>query len=215
VAGLGDLRFGIGQLRASNEVVLPVTANSVRSQSYGQQYLELHTDTLDSLAFPSRGQWTTARIEWLHPRGETSVINASLLGLAAFRLGEWAGQLYGEFAHAERGQARSLGGYLRLSGTPDGSLVGENMVLTRVVMARRIGEMPVGLGGAVRVGFSLEAGTVGDGAGLKLANVPRTRWMQAASGFLSVDTRFGPFYLALGTTRRGETAGYLLLGPSW
>ena len=89
------------------------------------------------------------------------------------------------------------------------------MVLTRVVMARRIGEMPVGLGGAVRVGFSLEAGTVGDGAGLKLANVPRTRWMQAASGFLSVDTRFGPFYLALGTTRRGETAGYLLLGPSW
>jgi NTE family protein len=30
-----------------------------------------------------------------------------------------------------------------------------------------------------------------------------------------VDTRFGPFYLALGTTRQGETAAYLLLGPSW
>ncbi|MDR7297475.1 NTE family protein [Pelomonas aquatica] len=216
VAGLGDLRFGVGQLRASDEVVLPVSpTNGRRSQTYGQQYLELHTDTLDSLAFPSRGQWTTARIEWLHPRGEDSVINASLLGLTAFRLGEWAGQLYGEFAHAERGQARSLGGYLRLSGTPDGSLVGENMVLARVVMARRIGEMPVGLGGAVRIGFSLEAGAVGDGAGLKFANVPRSGWKQAASGFLSVDTRFGPFYLALGTTRQGETAAYLLLGPSW
>ncbi|WP_162254510.1 patatin-like phospholipase family protein [Pelomonas sp. Root1444] len=216
VAGLGDLRFGVGQLRASDEVVLPVSpTNGRRSQTYGQQYLELHTDTLDSLAFPSRGQWTTARIEWLHPRGEGSVINASLLGLTAFRLGEWAGQLYGEFAHAERGQARSLGGYLRLSGTPDGSLVGENMVLARVVMARRIGEMPVGLGGAVRIGFSLEAGAVGDGAGLKFANVPRSGWKQAASGFLSVDTRFGPFYLALGTTRQGETAAYLLLGPSW
>jgi len=216
IAGVGDLRLGLGRLRADDEVVLPVLPeNGRRSQSYGQQYLELHTDTLDSLAFPSRGQWTTARIEWLHPRGESRVINASLLGLAAFRLGEWAGQLYGEFAHAERGQARSLGGYLRLSGTPDGSLVGENMALTRIVMARRIGEMPVGLGGAVRVGFSLETGAVGGGAGLKLSNLPRNGWRQAASGFLSVDTRFGPFFLALGTTRGGDTSAYLLLGPTW
>lgn len=216
VAGLGDLRLGVGRLRASDEVVLPVIPeNGRRSQTYGQQYLELHTDSLDSLAFPSRGQWTTARIEWLRPRGESGVINASLLGLSAFRLGEWAGQLYGEFAHAERGQARSLGGYLRLSGTPDASLVGENMVLARLVMARRIGEMPVGLGGAVRVGFSLETGAVGAGAGLKLSNVPRSGWQQAASGFLSVDTRFGPFFLALGATRGGETSAYLLLGPTW
>jgi len=71
-----------------------VPGSGGRTQTYGQQYLELHTDTLDSLAFPSRGQWTTARIEWLHPRGEASVINASLLGLSAFRLGEWAGQLW-------------------------------------------------------------------------------------------------------------------------
>ncbi len=215
VAGLGDLRLGVGRLRASDEVVLPVINGSRRSQTYGQQYLELHTDTLDSLAFPSRGQWTTARIEWLHPRGEDSVINASLLGLSAFRLGEWAGQLYGEFAHAERGQARSLGGYLRLSGTPEGSLVGENMLLARVVMARRIGEMPVGLGGAVRIGFSLETGAIGAGSGLKLSNLPSSGWKQAASGFLSVDTRFGPFFLALGTTRGGETSAYLLLGPTW
>jgi NTE family protein len=216
VAGLGDLRFGVGRLRASDEVVLPVVnGGSRRSQLYGQQYLELHTDSLDSLAFPSRGQWTTARVEWLQPRGEANVINASLLGLMAFRLGEWAGQIYGELAHAERGQARSLGGYLRLSGTPDGSLVGENMVLARVVMARRIGEMPVGLGGAVRVGFSLETGAIGAGSGLKLSNLPREGWKQAVSGFLSVDTRFGPFFLALGATRGGETAAYLLLGPTW
>lgn len=216
VAGLGDLRVGIGRLRASDEVVLPIIPGArSRTQLYNQQYLELHTDSLDSLAFPSRGQWTTARIEWLQPRGEANVINASLLGLKAFRLGEWAGQVYGEFAHAERGQARSLGGYLRLSGTPDASLIGENMLLARVVMARRIGEMPVGLGGAVRVGFSLETGAVGPGAGLKLSNLPRDGWKQAASGFLSVDTRFGPFFLALGATRRGETAAYLLLGPTW
>lgn len=216
IAGLGDLRLGVGRLRAADEVIIPVLPEGGRrSQSYSQQYLELHTDTLDSLAFPSRGQWTTARIEWLHPRGEERVINASLIGLSAFRLSEWAGQLYGEAAHAERGQARSLGGYLRLSGTPDASLVGENMALLRVVMARRIGEMPVGLGGAVRIGFSLETGAIGAGSGLKLSNIPSSGWKQAASGFLSVDTRFGPFFLALGTTRGGDTAAYLLLGPTW
>ena len=216
IAGLGDLRFGVGRLRASDEVIVPAPPQGgTRSQDYTQQYLELHTDTLDSLAFPSRGQWTTARIEWLHPRGEERVINASLIGLAAFRLGEWAGHAYGEFAHAERGQARSLGGYLRLSGTPDGALVGENMTLLRVVMARRIGEMPVGLGGAVRIGFSLETGAIGAGSGLKLSNLPSSGWKQAASGFLSVDTRFGPFYLALGATRGGDTSAYLLLGPTW
>lgn len=215
VAGLGDVRLGIGRLRASNEVVLPLLSGSRASNTYSQQYLELHTDTLDSLAFPSRGQWTTVRIEWLQPRGEGGVVNASLLGLTAFRLGEWAGQLYGEYAHAERGQARSLGGYLRLSGTPDGALLGENMLLARLVMARRIGQMPVGLGGAVRMGFSLETGAVGNGAGLKLSNLPRHGWQQAASGFLSVDTRFGPFFLALGATRGGHTSAYLLLGPTW
>ncbi|MFG6440250.1 patatin-like phospholipase family protein [Roseateles sp. LKC17W] len=215
VAGLGDVRLGIGRLRASNEVVLPLLSGSRASNTYSQQYLELHTDTLDSLAFPSRGQWTTARIEWLQPRGEGGVVNASLLGLTAFRLGEWAGQLYGEYAHAERGQARSLGGYLRLSGTPDGALLGENMLLARLVMARRIGQMPVGLGGAVRMGFSLESGAVGNGAGLKLSNLPRHGWQQAASGFLSVDTRFGPFFLAVGATRGGHTSAYLLLGPTW
>ena len=59
-----------------------------------------------------------------------------------------------------------------------------------------------GLGGAVRVGFSLESGAVGGGSGLKLSNLPREGWKQAASGFLSVDTRFGPFFLALGGTVR-------------
>lgn len=216
IAGLGDLRFGVGRLRAADEVIVPAPPEGGRqSQRYVQRYLELHTDSLDSLAFPSRGQGLTARIEWLKPYREEHVINASLIGLTAFRLGEWAGHVYGEAAHAERGQARSLGGYLRLSGTADASLVGENTVLTRLVMARRIGEMPVGLGGAVRIGFSLELGAVGKGNGVKLSNLPSTGWQQAASGFLSVDTRFGPFYVALGSTRGGDTAAYLLLGPSW
>ena len=38
---------------------------------------------------------------------------------------------------------------------------------------------------------------------------------QAGSAFVSVDTRFGPVYLALGATYRGERAVYVFLGPFW
>ena len=42
VAGLGDLRFGVGQLRASDEIVLPVIPEQgPQSKSYSQSYLEL------------------------------------------------------------------------------------------------------------------------------------------------------------------------------
>ena len=163
-------------------------------------FIELHTDTLDSLAFPSQGHWLTARVEWLQPSGQAQAVNATVIALKAFQWGEWAGQLYGERAHAESGTACSLGGYLRLSGTPDRSLVAENVTLARLVMARRLGHMPVALGGAVRVGFSLEMGGVSGGP--LLAPLTDTRWHQAVSGFPVGGHALGP-----STWRWAPTAG--------
>ena len=134
------------------------------------------------------------------------------MGLAAFRLGEWDGHVYGEWARAREGLAPvSLGGFLRLSGTPRNSLGAGGVVLGRLVMAKRIGQMPTGLGGAVRTGFSLELGGGYD---------PHDdiRWgdlRQAASGFVAVDTRFGPVFLALGATRGVGGTVYIFLGPFW
>jgi NTE family protein len=78
-------------------------------------------------------------------------------------------------------------------------------------MARRVGEMPAGLGGAVRVGYSLELGTGFDTAeALRFGDLK-----QAASGFTSIDTRFGPLFLAVGATRGAAGTLYLFLGPFW
>ena len=38
---------------------------------------------------------------------------------------------------------------------------------------------------------------------------------QAGSAFVSVDTRFGPVYFALGATHRGGRSTYIFLGPFW
>ena len=132
--------------------------------------------------------------------------------LAAISTGNWAGHLYGELAHARFGYAPlSLGGFLRLSGTVPESIQGRSVAFTRLVMARRIGALPVTLGGTVRAGFSIEAG-----GGFDL-DTPGTgkRIKQAGSAFLSVDTRFGPAYVGAGATKDGNKTMYLFLGPVW
>ena len=76
-------------------------------------------------------------------------------------------------------------------------------------MEWRIGQMLIGLGGAVHAGFSLETGGGFDeGQSVRLGDLK-----QAASGFVSVDTRFGPLFFAAGATRGYVGTLYLFLGP--
>jgi NTE family protein len=93
---------------------------------------------------------------------------------------------------------------------PD-SIQGRSVAFARLVMAHRIGQLPVTLGGTVRAGFSIEAG-----GGFDL-DQPATgsRFKQAVSGFVSVDTRFGPAYVGAGATKDGNQTLYLFLGPVW
>ena len=104
-----------------------------------------------------------------------------------------------------------LGGFLRLSGTPESSVEGRSIALARLVMARKVGSLPFTLGGAMRAGFSLEVGGGYDHDD----PIPQRSYKQAASAFLSVETRFGPAYLAAGATRGGDKSLYLFLGPIW
>jgi NTE family protein len=63
----------------------------------------------------------------------------------------------------------------------------------------------------VRLGFSLEAGgAYGPGDPLRWGTLKN-----AASGFVAVDTRFGPLYVGAGTTKAGNSSAYLFLGPIW
>ena len=132
--------------------------------------------------------------------------------MTGFRAGRWAGHLYADVSHTGSGYSPlALGGFLRLSGTPIDSLGGQSTLLGRLVMGVPVAHMPIGLGGPVRAGFSLELG------GVFLPGQSRQfdQLRQAGSAFVSVDTRFGPVYLALGATHRGGQAVYVFLGPFW
>ncbi|MES2322049.1 MAG: patatin-like phospholipase family protein [Pseudomonadota bacterium] len=211
----GDIQVGVLRGRAGARAVIPETPDEPALRGYGTtQFINYRADTLDSLGFPSRGYLVDARLERL-PSGEPGQIagaQSSLLGMSAFRAGDWAGHVYGEFARAKSGVSPlSLGGFLRLSGSAPDSIQGRSVAFSRLVMARRIGALPVTLGGTVRAGFSIEAGGGFD------QNVPlrETLFKQAVSGFLSVDTRFGPAYVGAGATKDGSKTMYLFLGPIW
>ncbi len=211
----GDLQVGVTRQSTDAGILIPQDPASAGFRTFQtNQFVQFRVDTLDSLAFPSSGQLLTVQLGRSPGAAadQTTLATTSMLGLTAFRYGDWAGHVYGEWSRAQSGNApTALGGFLRLSGTTPTSLNGQTVALGRVAMARRIGDLPTALGGGVRAGFSLElGGAFGQGVPVVLGD-----FKQAASAFLAVDTRFGPLYFGGGATRGTGSTLYLFLGPIW
>ena len=102
-----------------------------------------------------------------------------------------------------------LGGFLRLSGLPTGSISGAHYALARAVVLRKIGR---GGNGFFNVpawaGFAVEAGNAW--ATRREATLGGLR--KDAALFLGLDTGIGPVYLGGGLDGDGNSAWYLFLG---
>ncbi|USX27309.1 patatin-like phospholipase family protein [Oxalobacteraceae bacterium OTU3CINTB1] len=209
----GDLRYTASRQTVTSQRTIPHDPREVR-EAQNVSALSFNIDSLDTVAFPTRGTLFNVELQRLMTRGRDGPVPArqSVQALKAFSFGSWAGHVYGEWARNQGGASQStLGGFLRLSGTTTDSVMGSRTVLGRVVMAKRIGVMPTALGGDVRLGFSLETGAAyGPDNPLKVGSLKH-----AASGFVSVDTRFGPLYFGSGATKSGDSSMYLFLGPIW
>jgi NTE family protein len=211
----GIVQAGLSRRVFRGTVLLPETAGfGTLRNAVTTRFLEVDIDTLEPLAFPTRGVLLQARYD--NAPGDSNdartLAQSSVATLLPFRLGTWGGHLYGEWAKGRDGYSPlQLGGFLRLSGTPRNSIDGTTVLLARAVFGRQVGQMPPGLGGAVRVGMSLEAG----GGFADIRRIRGSEVREAASLFVSVDTRLGPLYLAAGGTRGGLGTVYLFLGPFW
>jgi NTE family protein len=210
----GDLRYTLGRRIGSSRQAIPASVAGERDyQTVGA--LSLNFDTLDTVAFPTRGllfslEWQHALNRFAAPAPAPTHQEAGIL--QAFHYQRWAGHVYADWARSQGGAAdNSLGGFLRLSGSTPHSLVGASTVLGRVVAARSIGAMPATLGGDIRLGFSVESGgAYGDADPLRWGTLKR-----AHSGFIAVDTRFGALYFGVGATKGADRSAYLFLGPIW
>lgn len=211
----GDLQVGVTRSAVKGKIAIPADPAIPEERALGtNQFVQFRVDTLDGTGFPTRGvlldaTWTRSSTTGI---SDTALGRSAITGMKAFGRGNWAGHLYGEWARAQRGEAPlNLGGFLRLSGTEFESVSGRSVALARLVMARRIGSLPTTLGGAVRAGFSLE---MGGGFDQNVRWKP-SKFTQAGSAFIAVDTRFGPVYGAVGASKGGDNTLYLFLGPVW
>ncbi|MYN04156.1 patatin domain-containing protein [Pseudoduganella sp. DS3] len=212
----GELSFGVSRQAYSVRPVIPQDPTAEVARKYDSTtFARFRVDTLDSLAFPTRGTLLTIGRQRTPGSGQgvgTAASNWSATVLQAFRVDNWAGHVSLEWAKAQAGASPvALGGFLRLSGTPTNSIQDPTLMLGRVVLARRIASLPSAFGGTMRAGFSLEAGGGFDRA----SDATGRALKQAGSAFLSVETRFGPLFLGAGATREGEQTLYLFLGPVW
>ncbi|MFZ4876263.1 patatin-like phospholipase family protein [Janthinobacterium sp. Mn2066] len=211
----GDLQVGVARSESRGNISIPANLGVPESRALGTtKFVKFRADTLDEPGFPTRGMVIDATWTQSSTTGssEKALGQSSISAMKALGSGNWAGHVYGEWARAQRGEAPlSLGGFLRLSGTPSDSVTGRSIALARFVMARRIGSLPTTFGGAVRAGFSLEMGGGFD----QSEPLRRSVFTQASSVFVAVDTRFGPAYLATGSSKGNSGTIYLFLGPVW
>jgi NTE family protein len=106
------------------------------------------------------------------------------------------------------GDAGALGGFLQLSGYARDQVLAGDIRFASIRGERVIGSMPLGLGGDLRVGVSLEAGRARD----RYTETGLDGWQQAGAVYLGGETPLGPLYLGYGYAKGGRSSLYLFLG---
>jgi len=98
------------------------------------------------------------------------------------------------------------GGFLRQSGHPVNSLIGQKLAFGRLVYTYKLIDQKVFDG--VFAGFSAEGGRMGKPLLPDQAN----GFLASGAIFLGVDSPLGPFYLAWGRSSDGASSAYIFLG---
>lgn len=173
-------------------------------------------DTLDDLAFPTRGTRWAAEWQWHEPSLGADNTFRRFVGEATFAMTwrRYTFLLEGDLSVSDSDQVDianliPIGGFLELSGLGPRSRWGQHRALTRLVALTPLGpDTPLPAPVPLFVGASLERGNVWEtrddmGAGNAIS---------AGSVFLGADTPVGPAYLAVGVAQGGDYAVNLFLG---
>ncbi|MDG3085391.1 patatin-like phospholipase family protein [Vibrio hannami] len=107
-------------------------------------------------------------------------------------------------------QPKELGGFLRLSGIPRDSLIGQNLFFSSLMVRHRLFDDVGGL--PVYVGASLEYGGVWNDVDTSISDAPL---YHAGSLFTGVDSSIGPVVLAVGATEQGYRSVYFIIGKTF
>ncbi len=205
----GEVRAGYRRSEISSSLRVGQPSNLDADYSEGKTFLRFEVDELDNVNFPTQGHWGFVDYAW-HRNAFGDDGSFEQLGyggdiaLTWGRLTVRPGISGGTTLNGAAPVARlfELGGFLRLSGLERNELSGEDYLLARTVVYRRMNDsdfLPVYVGG------SLEYGSIGDDVDLQDGKA-------AGSLFLGVDSVIGPIYVGGGWAEGGNGTGFMFLG---
>ncbi|HEU4616913.1 MAG TPA: patatin-like phospholipase family protein [Gammaproteobacteria bacterium] len=209
----GEVRAGVRRGFGDTKLVVGVDEN-IPPPDYdrGELFMRFSADTLDAIAFPTRGFLATA--EWRASRtGIGADENFDQLLLNASYAKTWGRHtLLSSLRYDTTFSGRAplnrsfrLGGFLDLSGFNRNQFTGQHVARLGAMYYRRIGDLtflPAYAGVSVEVG-----GAWDDRRDISFSN---SRW--GGSIWAGVDSPVGPIYVGYGRTENGIDAYYVFLG---
>jgi len=192
----------------------PLLPESIRADIAGLT-LQFLFDSLDSVAFPTRGGRLEASYGLYrdalgaHERGDLARLSwdqAASFGRNTFTLGARASVSTDNVDSF--GTDANLGGLAYLSGFGENELIGHQMVFARLMYYRRFGETQALIRMPLYVGASIEAGNVWD----DLDGIAGRDLIKAGSVFLGASLPFGPLRFGFGYAETGDRSFYLTFG---
>jgi NTE family protein len=209
----GEVRGGLRRGFGDTKLVVGQT-EGIPDSDYdrGEAFMRFSVDTLDTIAFPTKGVLATA--EWRGSRGGLGADeNFDQLLLNATYAKSWGRHTllstlrYDTTISGRAPLNRSFrfGGFLDLSGLNRNQLTGQHVARLGAMYYRRIGDLTFLPAFA---GVSLEYG----GAWDDRSSISFSNAQLGASIWAGVDSPVGPIYLGYGRTENGIDAYYVFLG---
>lgn len=218
LAKWGELRFGASQNWARLDRSIGFPGFEKTNDTSTDAFLQLDIDTFDNRSFPASGWDGLVNFE-TSIGGDFGAFEDKTLHFTLAHALPLAGGTLIPRVEASIGLeddtlgigSSSLGGFLRLSGLPPNSRLGNHSALGEFIWYRPITDTTGLLSWPLYAGISLEAGNVfvlrDD---IKFSNLTK-----AGSIFLGTPTPLGPVYLAAGITEDGDSSLYLFMGQTF
>lgn len=180
----------------------------------GSVALQLRHDSIDSSAFPSRGQrLSLTRQHYVQALGSSNTAEVTRLqwdGAWAHGENRWLGGLRASSTQGSTLLAAYgfLGGLGNLSGYGEEALFAPQTALARLIYYRRVAHADSLLTIPLYVGGSAEWG----GYWRNRSDISSQGMLGAGSMFVGADTFLGPVFLGYGRAEHGQSAFYLTFG---
>ncbi|KAB2823435.1 patatin-like phospholipase family protein [Aliivibrio finisterrensis] len=218
--------FRVGGRYTKGDVSFSSVSSIGASYTREGVFAQYRLDTLDNYTFPTKGFYVRSEYLYSHDNVDDSVIDIdgtkdSVIEFTVNTRAAWTYSRHTFVGNFEYGivenkkgdlqlEPKSLGGFLRLSGTPKDSLTGQNLVFTSLVYRYRLMDNDFGLfQSPIYLGASVENGGLWNEEHFSDAPI-----YTAGSIFAGIDSPIGPIILAYGRTEQNHESVYLSIGAT-